>query len=274
MSENNIERLTRIKKNLMHLKLKAILDTIDEELSQVVKESLSHTQLLDRLFAFEVQAFTQRRMERRIKESKLPELKLLSDFDFEFQPGIDKNRVMELATLSFVQRKESIIIAGNSGTGKSHIAKAILLLGCKELYRCRYVTASYMLKDLMSGLPDDTLEEKLKKYINPEMLLIDEIGFDRLEQESARNAALFFKVINGRYCKTSTIITTNIDFNALGDYLGDPVVTTAIVDRMVHHATIINIEGPSFRIHESEKINKRKKAKNKSNSKKKNDRKN
>ena len=112
-----------------------------------------------------------------------------------------------------------------------------------------------MLRNLLSGLADDTLDKKLKIYIRPQVLLIDEIGFDRLEQESARNASLFFKVIEGRYCKNSTILTTNIDFKLLGDYLGDPVVTASLVDRMVHHAIIINIEGPSYRIYESKNLN-------------------
>jgi len=87
------------------------------------------------------------------------------------------------------------------------------------------------------------------------VLLIDEIGFDRLEQEESRKASLFFKVIEGRYCKSSTILTTNIDFKALGDYLGDPVITASLVDRMVHHAVIINIDGPSYRMHESRSLN-------------------
>jgi len=115
-----------------------------------------------------------------------------------------------------------------------------------------------MLKDLLAGLADQSLEQKLRHYIAPDVLLIDEVGFDRLEQESARNASLFFKVIDGRYCKASTIITTNVDFKNLGDYLGDPVVTTAIVDRLVHHSVILSIDGPSYRMHESGKINNRK----------------
>jgi DNA replication protein DnaC len=163
---------------------------------------------------------------------------------------------MELATLSFVERKEGVILAGKSGTGKTHIAQALLLLGCQKLYRCRYTTAAQMLKDLMSGLPDGSLDQKLKAYTAPQILLIDEVGFDRLEQESARNASLFFKVIDARYCKASTMLTTNIGFKSLGDYLGDPVITTAIVDRMIHHSVIINIEGPSWRMHESKKLNK------------------
>jgi DNA replication protein DnaC len=107
----------------------------------------------------------------------------------------------------------------------------------------------------MASRADNTLPVKLRAYTSPDVLLIDELGFDRLEQEDARNASLFFKVIDGRYCKGSTLITTNIDFSQLGDYLGDPVVTTAIVDRMVHHSIIITIQGPSWRMHESKKLN-------------------
>jgi DNA replication protein DnaC len=185
----------------------------------------------------------------------MPENKLLADFDFTFQKGVDKTQIMELAKLDFVGRKQGVIIAGNSGTGKSHIAKALLLLGCRETYRCRYTTAADMLKELMASLADDTLDKKLKSYVSPDILLIDEVGFDRLEQQHAGNANLFYKVINGRYCKGSTMVTTNIDFKELGDYLGDPVITTAIVDRMVHHSIIINIQGPSWRMKESRKLN-------------------
>lgn len=228
---------------------------LDEELSYGARENLPVSKVLERLLALEANSLIERRIERRIKDSRLPERKLLSDFDFTFQKGIDQNQILELATLSFVERKQGLILAGSSGTGKSHMAKALLLIGCQHLYRCRYTTAADMLKDLMASLADGTLEQKLKLYTRPDILLIDEVGFDRLEQESARNASLFFKVIDQRYCKTSTLLTTNIDFKALGDYLGDPVITTAIVDRLVHHSIIIHIQGPSWRMKESKKLN-------------------
>lgn len=228
---------------------------LEEQLGLALQKHTPTSNVLDTLLGAEARSVLSRRIERRVKESRLPQRKLLSDFDFAFQTGIDKKQVMELSTMSFVNRKQGLILAGASGTGKSHIAKALLLIGCQHDFRCRYTTAADMLKHLLSGLVDDTLEEKLKDYVNPQILLIDEVGFDRLEQESARNAALFFKVIDGRYCKTTTIVTTNIDFKELGDYLGDPVVTTAIVDRMVHHSVIISINGPSYRMHESKKIN-------------------
>jgi DNA replication protein DnaC len=256
MENDNSETLTKIKSHLQILKLYKIEKALDEQLAQASREGLPVSKVIERLLAIEANALIERRVERRIKESKLPERKLLADFDFEFQSGVDKGQIVELATLSFVKRKQGLILAGSSGTGKSHIAKALLLIGCQKLYRCRYTTAAQMLKDLMAGLSDDSLDQRLKAYTRAEILLIDEIGFDRLEQESSRNASLFFKVIDARYCKASTLLTSNIDFKSLGDYLGDPVITTAIVDRMVHHSIIINIDGPSWRIHESKKLNK------------------
>jgi DNA replication protein DnaC len=247
--------MDNIRKHLATLKLSRMEKMLDDILASAAKKNLATEAVLERLLEIEAVSLIERRIERRIRESKLPERKLLADFDFAFQTGIDKRQVMELATLSFVERKQWLILAGSSGTGKSHIAKALLLLACQHMYCCRYVTASFMLRDMLSSLADDSLDDKLKAYVRPDILLIDEIGFDRLEQESSRNASLFFKVIEGRYGKNSTMLTTNIDFKAMGEYLGDPVVTAAIVDRMVHHAVIISIDGPSWRMHESKRLN-------------------
>jgi DNA replication protein DnaC len=252
------QTLSSLHHHLKTLKLVRMEKELDKELSLAVKEKMPPSVFLERMLALEAGDLVQRRIERRIIEAKLPQRMLLADFDFAFQTGVDKAQIMELATLSFVERKQGLILAGSSGTGKSRIAKALLLIGCQKCYRCRYTTAADMLKDLLAGLADQSLQQKLRHYIAPDILLIDEVGFDRLEQESARNASLFFKVIDGRYCKASTIITTNVDFKDLGDYLGDPVVTTAIVDRLVHHSIILSIDGPSYRMHESSKINTRK----------------
>lgn len=244
-----------IRRHLKILRLKEIDKHLDDLLTKAVSEKTEISRVLEQLFECEAMAFIERSIERRIKESKLPERKLLADFDFDFQTGIDKQQIMELANLNFADKKQGLIIAGSSGTGKSHLTKAILLLGCQKGYRCRYTTAADMLKTLMAGIPDNTLDQKLKLYTRPQILLIDEVGFDRLEQESTRNASLFFKVIDARYGRASTLMTTNVDFKDLGDYLGDPVITTAIVDRMVHRSVIINIEGPSWRMHRSKQLN-------------------
>ncbi|MBA2307482.1 ATP-binding protein [Candidatus Dependentiae bacterium] len=247
--------LTQIRGHLATLRLTAIEKALDDELAKAAQSALAPTQLVERLLAIEANARLERAMERRVKESKLPEHKLLSDFDFDFQTGIDKSQILELATLDFAARKQGLVLGGFPGTGKSHIAKALLLIGCTKQYRCRYTTASDMLGELFSGLADGSLAKKVKQYTAPEILLIDELGFDNIEQHDARNASLFFKVIDGRYGKASTLITTNIDFEQLGAYLGDPIITIPIVDRMVHHSITITIEGPSFRMHESKKLN-------------------
>ena len=252
---NQSDPLARIRTALATLKLTRMAGVLDEELARAARDATPNVELLERLLTREVAALTERQIERRLKEAKLPERKLLADFDFDFQTGVNKKQILELATLGFAKRRQGVIFAGTSGAGKSHLAKALLLLGCQHNYRCRYVTAAAMLRELLSGLADNSFDQKLKLFLAPEILLIDEVGFDRLEQHDARNACLFHKVIDGRYCKGSTIITTNIDFSELGDYLGDPVITVATVDRMVHHAIIISIKGPSWRLHESQLLN-------------------
>jgi len=250
----------KIKAHLAILKLGAIQQALDQELAQAAQCRLPPSELLERLLGIEAQGVIDRRIERRITEARLPDRKLLADFDFVFQTGVDKAQIMELAKLDFVTRKQGLVMAGNSGTGKSHLAKALLLIGCSRQYRCRYTTAADMLATLLASLADNTLPRALRKYTSPEILLIDEVGFDRLEQNDARPASLFFKVIDGRYCSgVSTLLTTNIDFKELGDYLGDPVITTALVERLIHHSIILSIQGPSWRIHESKKLNSRQK---------------
>ena len=247
--------LTRIRTHLKTLNLGRMEKSLDDVLARAERDACTIAETLERLLAIEADALTERRIERRVKESRLPDRKLLADFDFAFQTGIDKARIMELSTLGFLERNQGLILAGNSGTGKSHIAKALMLLACQKGYRCRYTTAADMLAELMAAGADDTLGRKLKTYVSPDLLLIDELGFDRLEQHDARNASFFLKVIDGRYAKKPILLTTNIDFKQLGDYLGDPVITTAAVDRLVHHSIIMTVQGPSWRMHESKKLN-------------------
>lgn len=249
------QTIERIKAHLATLKLTAMLERFDQEMDKLQAGQIPPSQLLLNLLEIEVLTLIERRIERRIRESKLPERKTLASFDFDFQPDLDRALVMELFSMGFVARRQGVILAGKSGTGKSHLAKSLALEACKCQYRVRYTTAADMLRTLYASLADDSFEDALKAYVYPDLLVIDEVGFDRLEREDARNAALFFKVIDGRYARCSTILTTNIDFEQLGEYLGDPLVTTSIVDRLIHHSTVITINGPSWRHKESKELN-------------------
>ena len=170
MKKNDDDPVERIKEQLEILKLFRAKEVIDELLSEAARDNLPATQVVERLLSAQVAALIKRRIERRIRESKLPERKLLADYDFDFQTGVDKQQIMELATLGFAQRKQGVIFAGGSGVGKSHIAKALLLIGCQKNYRCLYTNAATMLQQLMAALADDTLDKKLKYYSKPDIL--------------------------------------------------------------------------------------------------------
>jgi DNA replication protein DnaC len=232
-------------------------EVMDQVVASLSIDPQTAHELVERLLDAQLADNTERLIERRLREAHLPERKTLLDFDFSFQVDLDRRLVQELASCRFIEKRQGVIFAGNSGTGKSHMAIALAVEACKRGLSVLYTTAAAMLSELYSGLADNSLELKLKRYLPPTLLLIDELGFDRLEQENARNAALFFKVVDGRYQRASTIYTTNIDFEALGHYLGDPVVTTAIVDRMIHRSTVITLSGPSWRLKQSRELNKR-----------------
>lgn len=165
---------------------------------------------------------------------------------------------MDLATIDFIERKESILLIGNCGTGKSHIARSLALIACEKRYHVLYTTCASMLNDLNTGVYEKTLNKRMRKYISCDLLLIDEMGHDRLELEVTKEAHLLFKVIDERYKQDKPIIfTTNIEETDWADYLGDPISTKAILDRIFHHSIKIEIKGPSFRKHESELLQKK-----------------
>jgi DNA replication protein DnaC len=197
----------------------------------------------------EVARRLERRVQRRIDEARFPDLPTLETFDFAFQPGLDKTLVMDLARLAWVERKEDLVLIGQTGVGKSHIAKALCLLACRRgEWRVRYTTCAALLADLYASLADGTLATRLKVYTKPELLLVDDLGYDPLEQEEAREAQLLYKVLEARHEKVSTIVTSNLPAEEWAEYLGNHYLTAALMDRILYHGTAITIEGPSYRL--------------------------
>jgi DNA replication protein DnaC len=221
--------------------------TLDETIAEPVKDE-SRLAWLWRLVEPQLRRRIESRAERRIRESRLPVRKTFEAFNFGFQPKLDKDLVLELATLRFIAQGKNLLLAGMSGTGKSHIALALALLACAANRRVVYTTSADMLGRLNMSLADDTLAKALKPYTRAELLVVDEVGLEQVERDEARRSGLMQKVLLPRYNQQrSTIVTSNIPWESWGDYLGDHLGATALVDRMIHHSHVIVINGPSYR---------------------------
>jgi len=251
------EQLERIRSSLSTLKMKASA-ALFEALLESSAAMPSTLDLLSRLLETEVAARRERSIASRIKRARFPAPKTLEQFDFAFQTGVDRAEIERLATLSWLERRQSLVFGGMSGTGKSHLAVALGHMACVAGYRVLYTTSASMLSDLHLAHATQTLAKSLRPYLRCELLIIDEVGLDLPErqQPGAYDAGLFYKVIAGRYEKTrSTILTSNIDWENWGEYLGDEVASAAILDRLVHHSYTINIDGPSYRMAQHERLN-------------------
>jgi DNA replication protein DnaC len=240
--------------NCRYLGLKLLAEEYRQMVDRANENTVGYYEFISNIVQAEAAARGQRHIENLIKNSRLPyPLKLLADFDFDFQPKLNRKLIMDLASLGFIERNESILFIGENGTGKSHLAQSLALMACQGGYKAYYTTCSEMINDLNSGVYEKTLDKRMRKYINPELLIIDEMGHDRLELQVIKEAHLLFKVIDQRYKDNKSLIfTTNIEEQDWPEFLGDPISTSAILDRIFHHSVIVRIKGPSYRKRQGE----------------------
>src|SRR5215471_2244992 len=221
---------------------------LDSVLDRADKETLSHLKFLDLLLGQQAASRRDRSVERRIREAEFEQRKVLETFDWKFNPQIDRLQIEELASGDFIRRQSNLILVGQAGVGKSHLIQAIGMRACAAGYRVLYRTSAQLLTDLNASLADKTLPLRLRHYQRPELLIIDEFAFDKVERlESPESAHLLYKVIVTRHRRRSTALLTNIDFDAWADYLGDAPLAMAFLDRLVEGAIIIKIKGKSYR---------------------------
>jgi DNA replication protein DnaC len=242
-----------------YLGLKQLAAEYPKIVDRAGREDPGYYEFIRQIVHIEAAAKRQRRVEYLIRQSRLPQpLKMLAGFDFDFQKKLDRRLVMDLSSMEFIERKESILFIGNNGTGKSHLAQSLALMACQSGYKTYYTTCSELIRDLNLGVYEKTLEKRIRKYINAELLLIDEMGHDRLELQVVKEAHLLFKVIDQRYKDNKSLIfTSNIEEEDWPEFLGDPISTRAILDRIFHHSVIVKIYGPSYRKYQSELLQKK-----------------
>jgi DNA replication protein DnaC len=233
------------------LRIPVTADQLDAALKQAQDAGLSHLDFLHRLLADQAGLRRQRAIERRIRDAKFREPKPLGDFDWSFNPTISRVQMETLAGADFVRRRQNLVFVGQSGVGKSFLIQSIGLAAC-TWFRVRYITSGELLEDLTAALADQTIHERVRYYARFELLIIDELGFDRIERSLCPQAAsLWYKIIDARNQRGSTALVTNIDFEAWADYLGDAPLAMALLDRVVDGATIVKLKGKSYRVHRS-----------------------
>jgi DNA replication protein DnaC len=237
--------IERIRQHLVGLRMPRALEALDGVVQQLERGSISPIEAIDTLLAEEFTMRESRRIKAALQIARLATVKTISGFDFSFQPSLDRNRILALAQLEFIDRHEVVHLIGQSGTGKSHLAIA---LGVEAIRAGRSVYFS-PLADIIDSLAkadrEGRLRERIRYLCRAQLLIIDEVGYLTL---GAAAGNLLFQLVNARYERGAMILTSNRGFAEWGQVFGDPVIATALLDRLLHHAVVVHIEGSSYRM--------------------------
>jgi DNA replication protein DnaC len=243
------ETRERIQEYLKRLGLKGL--DIDAHLAWVKKQKVGELEATEGLLAQAVALKRERSIEWRIKGSGLKVRKTMACFDWAFQPKLDRRVIDDLFTLSFVNRREDLLITGKTGTGKSHILQALTIKACEQEWMVRYARCVDLIDDLYAGLADDSYERRMRKWCRPPLLVIDDVGLGQLKRRDDEPTAahMLFTLLDRRHGKATTALTSNIKLSAWGNYLGDATLAAAVLDRLAATSIRIDISGPSYRQH-------------------------
>ncbi|MDX8337493.1 IS21-like element helper ATPase IstB [Candidatus Cetobacterium colombiensis] len=235
----------KVLSNLEELKLDKIRTFLPNYLNSIKDKDISIVDILYELTEKEVEFKNQRASRIQVVVSAFPFEKEVRDFDFLYQPSVNKSQILDLESLRFLENKENIVFVGTSGVGKTHLAVALGMAAAKKRYSVYFIPCHDLILNLKKAYNENRLEARLKHYAKYQLLVIDEIGYLPLDRTGAN---LLFQLITKRYEVNSTIITTNQVFSKWGDMFSDNTLAAAILDRLLHHSHIIKITGPSYRL--------------------------
>ncbi len=235
----------RIRATATRLGLPHLARTLADLTARADTEAMGYLDFLDLVLEEEQAVRDERRFRSALRLSKLPHHKTLDEYDFAFQPDLDPRKIRDLATLAFVQAKANVALLGPPGVGKTHIAVALAVAACRAGFTVYFTSLDDMVRHLTAADDIGRLTRKLHTYLRPNVLVIDEVGYQPLERAQAN---LVFQVISKRYEKGSTLLTSNKSFGEWGQVFGDEVLATAILDRLLHHCDVVAINGPSYRL--------------------------
>ncbi|MBA1149433.1 ATP-binding protein [Ectothiorhodospiraceae bacterium WFHF3C12] len=229
------------------LKFDYLPDQLEAVCEQAAKRKLDYPDFLAQALETEWAGRNRKGIDSRMQQAKFPAVKTLEAFEFDFQPSIDRQVVRNLAGLAFVERAENVIFLGPPGVGKTHLAVALGVKAIEAGHRVEFQTLDQLMGRLKKAREENRLDRTLKQLTYPKLLIVDEIGYLPLTRDEA---SLFFRLINRRYERAAMILTSNKSFADWGEVFGEQVIATAILDRLLHHATTINIKGESYRLKE------------------------